>query len=70
MKQTNLSENTYILGGNRFSLPKCMLCDHFIDDGNDKDMRCKAFPEGIPDTVLWDDIDKECNNKIKFEGNK
>lgn len=70
MKQKDLSENTYILGGNRFTLPKCMLCNHFMDDGNDNDMRCIAFPEGIPDTVLWDDIDKECNNGIKFEDGK
>jgi hypothetical protein len=70
MNQKRSSNNTYILGGNRLTLPKCMLCDHFIDDGNDKVMRCVAFPEGIPNTVLWDDIDKECNAGIKFEDGK
>lgn len=67
MKQKYSSKNTYVLGGNRFTLPKCMLCDHFIEDDNGKDMRCVAFPEGIPESVLWDGIDKECNNRIKFE---
>lgn len=70
MKQKNSSKNTYILGGSRFTLPKCMLCDNFIEDDDKHTMRCKAFPEGIPDTVLWDDIDKECKNGIKFEDGK
>ena len=59
--------NTYILGGNRFTVPKCMLCGNFIDGDNEKDMRCKAFPDGIPDRTLWESFDKECNNGIKFE---
>ncbi len=69
MKQRNSLENKYILGGNRFTLPKCMLCEHFIDD-NREDMRCAAFPEGIPDTVLWDAFDLKCNSGIKFADGK
>ena len=69
MKQETLLKNkSFIGGGHRFTLPKCMLCDNFIEDGNEKDMRCRAFPEGIPDRVLWESVDKDCNNGIKFEG--
>ncbi len=46
-----------------------MLCDYFIDT-DDKDRICGAFPEGIPDKVLWGDIEKECNNGIKYEDGK
>lgn len=49
------------------TVPKCMLCEHFIDDSDDSKMRCKAFPEGIPKEVMWEDDEKECNNGIKFE---
>lgn len=67
MKQRNSSENTYILGGNRLTLPKCMLCDNFLEDENKQVMRCKAFPGGIPNGVIWEPEEKECNNGIKFE---
>ena len=49
------------------SLPKCMICKNFIDDGNNNEVRCKAFPNGIPDDVIWEDDEKECNNGIYFE---
>lgn len=49
------------------TLPKCMMCKYFIDDNDDSEMRCKAFPEGIPKEVMWEDDEKECNNGIKFE---
>jgi hypothetical protein len=45
MNQKNSSKNTYILGGSSFSLPKCMLCDNFIEDDDKETMRCKAFLE-------------------------
>lgn len=67
MKQKSSLKNTYILGGNRFTLPKCMLCDNFIDDDSEQNMRCKAFPNGIPDHVLWESFDKECNKGIMFK---
>ena len=54
MKQKNSSKNTYILGGSSFALPKCMLCDNFIEDHDKHTMRCKAFPRGIPSTVEYD----------------
>lgn len=56
-----------ILEAKIMTLPKCMLCEHLIDDNDDSKMRCKAFPEGIPKEVMWEDDDKECNNGIKFE---
>lgn len=49
------------------TIPKCMMCKCFIDDNDDSEMICKAFPEGIPKEVMWEDDDKECNNEIKFE---
>lgn len=49
------------------TLPKCMLCKYFIGNKDDLKMRCKAFPDGIPKDVLWEEDDKECNNGIKFE---
>ena len=70
MKQKNSSKNTYILGGSSFALPKCMLCDNFIEDHDKHTMRCKAFPRGIPSTVIWEPYEKECNNGIKFEENE
>lgn len=50
-------------------MPKCMFCNHFIDSDNaDALLACKAFPDGIPDDVLWEeDEEKECNNGIKYE---
>ena len=70
MKQKNSSKNTYILGGSSFALPKCMLCDNFIEDHDKHTMRCKAFPRGIPSTIIWEPYEKECNNGIKFEENE
>lgn len=66
MKQKNLSKNTSILGRDRFNLPKCLFCRNFQSDANDS-FACKAFPNGIPDTAIWEDKDEECNNGIKFE---
>lgn len=27
---------------------------------------CEAFPDGIPEDVLWEPVEKECNNGMKF----
>ena len=48
-------------------VPKCMLCKHFIVDKDPTKYNCKAFPNDIPDDVIWEDEEKECNNGIKFE---
>ncbi len=50
-------------------VPKCMFCNHFIDsDDVNARLACKAFPEGIPSEVLWEeDEEKECNHGIRFE---
>ena len=66
MKQENLSENiSFIGGGFRMTLPKCMLCSNFNE--NSEEMTCKAFPEGIPDEKLWADEDDVCNGKYRYE---
>ena len=46
------------------TLPKCMLCSTFNE--NSEEMTCKAFPDGIPEDVLWEPVEKECNNGMKF----
>ena len=66
MKQSNSIKSTYILEGNRFTLPNCMLCNNFIENENKQVMRCKAFPDGIPSEVMWEPEENECNNGIKF----
>lgn len=45
------------------SLPKCDLCKRCYE----KEYKCEAFPDGIPNDVLFDPFDKECNNGIFFE---
>ena len=51
----------------------CSYCRHRITYYEDTDIiRCTAFPAGIPDDVLSAtkgkrDLNKECNNGIKFE---
>ena len=46
------------------TLPKCELCARYKDDG--KHETCEAFPDGIPGDVLWEPVEKECNNGMKF----
>lgn len=46
-------------------LPKCMLCKNFIEDDNELPS-CEAFPDGIPDEIMWEPDEKECNNGIKY----
>lgn len=33
------------------TLPKCMLCSNFNE--NSEEMTCKAFPDGIPEDVIF-----------------
>lgn len=49
------------------SLTKCDICKHFIIDKDPAKYSCKAFPNGIPDAVIWEDEALECNNGIYFE---
>lgn len=68
MKQENLLKNTSFLGGgHKLTLPKCMMCDNFTEDKKDNIMRCKAFPDGIPKDILWESEEKECNKGIKYK---
>ena len=63
MKQENLSENiSFIGGGFRMTLPKCMLCSNFNE--NSEEMTCKAFPDGIPEDVIFSGYEEECKNGI------
>lgn len=41
------------------TLPKCVFCSNFINDGDDTIMACKAFPAGIPDYALWEPEERE-----------
>ena len=62
----NLSENiSFIGGGFRMTLPKCMLCSNFNE--NSEEMTCKAFPDGIPEDVIFSGYEEECKNGIKFK---
>lgn len=49
-------------------LPKCELCKRYQIENNRE--ICEAFPDGIPDHVMWESYEKECNNGIKFEENE
>ena len=49
-------------------LPKCELCKRYQIENNRE--ICEAFPDGIPDHVMWEPYEKECNNGIKFEENE
>lgn len=46
-------------------LPKCELCKKYkFEDGKET---CEAFLDEIPEDVIWEPFEKECNNGIKFE---
>lgn len=47
------------------TLPKCMLCSNFNE--NSEEMTCKAFPDGIPEDVIFSGYEEECKNGIKFK---
>ena len=49
------------------TLPKCIFCKYLIEDNDESEMRCKAFPDGIPKEFIGKNEDEECNNGIKFE---
>ena len=37
--------------------PICFYCANILTDSKgDKHNKCKAFPEGIPDNILYEDI--------------
>ncbi len=36
--------------------PPCMECVHFTRD-SEEGLRCDAFPEGIPDAIIYGDSD-------------
>ena len=67
MKQENSLINTFLLGGYRLTIPKCIFCKNFIEGEEEDRMICTAFPEGIPDNIMWDPEENECNNGIKYE---
>lgn len=50
-----------------FSLPKCILCSNLIGGHNEDILKCRAFPEGVPDEKLWESETSECANGIFFE---
>lgn len=47
------------------TIPKCELCKRYKDDGEHE--TCEAFPDGIPESIIWEPEEKECNSGIKFE---
>lgn len=47
------------------TVPKCVFCKNLIQD--DEEFRCSAFPEGIPEDILWEAKIRECNNGIGYE---
>lgn len=49
--------------------PICFFCKHFIEG---KDYKCQAFPDGIPNDILFDKNDHskplpDQKNEIVFE---
>lgn len=44
---------------------RCSFCKHKTSKPGDRNMRCKAFPNGFP-RGFWED-GKECNNGYRFE---
>jgi hypothetical protein len=42
-------------------LPRCWLCKHIAEEGKtrpngEKYLPCAAFPDGIPDEILWNEV--------------
>lgn len=48
--------------GVMLKLPKCDLCRRCYEE----EYKCDAFPNGIPNKIMWEPEEKECNNGIKF----
>jgi len=52
------------------STPICLECKHFLDDSK-PGLRCAAFPDGIPDAIIFGDHDHhkpyKDDNGIQFE---
>lgn len=38
------------------NFPQCLDCKNFIDKNEKGVFICKAFPDGIPDDVFWNNI--------------
>ena len=52
--------------------PICIDCKHFLNNKKDEwGLRCKAFPDGIPDEIIFGDFDHhkphKDDNSIQFE---
>lgn len=48
-------------------LPLCEYCKYF-NQYEGGEMKCKAFPDGIPlEKIKFDESGEECANGIKFE---
>ena len=59
--QKGLSKNiSFLGGGNRFTVPKCMVCKRCLDD--ETKMRCE-----VPDEIFDAPYEEECNKGIKFK---
>lgn len=51
------------------SLPKCDFCEYHLYNEKENKEYCKAFPDGIPSDAMSFNVEEECANGIKFEGN-
>lgn len=58
---------TLFLGKDRLTIPKCVFCKNFIDEEEVDGMLCVAFPKGIPDNIMRESEENECNNGIKYK---
>lgn len=56
MNQKRLLKNILLLGGDSFTLPRCETCEQFREET----YTCNAFPDGIPDDILWKNTAEEC----------
>lgn len=50
---------------------ECTFCMHCENEKDPENLKCKAYPEGIPSNLVWGFIDvhelDECNNGYKYE---
>lgn len=57
----------------RLFFTQCAVCKHYFKDGYEGS-RCPAFPNGIPDDILYDHVSHkapyEGDNGIQFEADK
>lgn len=51
-----------------FQHGKCIFCKHLSDKEEDRyRFACKAYPDGVPEEIVYAPTDEECGNGIKFE---